>query len=328
MAILGVTSQDGRLFCRTDPGADPRFHLAKALSRVPERAPIVIMLHGYRYNPRFGVRDPHRLLYSDEPTARSRKVVSWPRSLGFSKIGPEDGLAIGFGWEGWRPSRFQTSLFPARFSPAYHQAGHTAEHLTVLLEWLSELAPYRKIDIFAHSLGARVALQAVSRHMLPNIGRVILLGAAEFGSVAHDALKNTSRFSTTEFINIVCRENWLYDLLFETLAPETKDMGTSIGRGISTSYPHWLDLSLDAPDALNILSGRGVGLELKSSWADHWGFYTRAGIFLLYRQLLRNRELWALKDLHKELLSAEAPRVHPALRPSMSAPLEIPHFAG
>ena len=73
------------------------------------------------------------------------------------------------------------------FARVYDRAAAYGAQLAELVALLQRLAPGRPVDLMAHSLGARVALAA-----LPELdaapGRVILLGAAEFGARAPEFL--------------------------------------------------------------------------------------------------------------------------------------------
>ena len=74
-------------------------HLWQVAADLPAEAPIVVMIHGYRYSPSQPAHDPHRHILSLDPDPRQRRATSWPRALGFGGVHPQDGLAIAFGWE-------------------------------------------------------------------------------------------------------------------------------------------------------------------------------------------------------------------------------------
>jgi len=73
--------------------------LGKALRAVPAEAPVVVMIHGFRFSPARPGRCPHGHILSPAPQSDSWKAVSWPRHLGFSGRSPSEGLCIAFGWE-------------------------------------------------------------------------------------------------------------------------------------------------------------------------------------------------------------------------------------
>ena len=303
MAILGVTSQSGRLFCPEDPATDLRLHLAQALRHVPKHAPIVIMIHGYKYHPAYPANDPHKLLYSSDPETHSSNSTSWPLGLGFQKLTHEDGLAIGFAWEG-KPS---TKILPkprlSSFAHVYAQANRAGSHLGRLIDWIGELSPGRKIDIIAHSLGARVTFSGLLRAKNTNMGRIILMGGAEYKSVVERYFRHINRSPKLEVFCVRTRRNAFVDFLFETFAPRPHPTDTAIGRGYQGPRANWMNIRLDDPAMLTMLSTRGIGISPPTSMklVDHWGFYNRAGILKFYQHLLRHRQSWRLSDMQQEL---------------------------
>ena len=303
MAMMGLTSQSGRLFCPNDPASDPRLHLAQALRRLPKAAPIVIMIHGYKYHPRSPVTDPHRLLYSAHPERMGPKAVSWPVELGFAPMGETDGLAIGFGWEGRPSHKISPKPFLNRFAHVYAQANRAGGHLARVLGWIAELAPHQKVDLVAHSLGARVVFCALARDQFTNLGRLILMGGAEYASQVDRVLKTPDRAPSLEVFCVRSRQNAFIDFLFESFAPRPAADDFAIGRGYEGPQNSWMNIRLDDPATLAMLSARGIGLSRPSSrkLVDHWSFYERAGIMKFYRQLLRNRRGWRLMDLKLEM---------------------------
>ena len=309
MAIMGLTSQSGRLFCPDDPASDPRLHLAQALRGLPDGAPIVIMIHGYKYHPRAQSTDPHRLLFSPRPEVSCTRSVSWPLELGFAQLGVDDGLAIGFGWEG-RPSRkIAPKPFLNSFAHVYAQATRAGGHLARVLGWIAELAPGRAVDLIAHSLGARVAFCGISRRASDNLGRLILMGGAEYASVVDQSFRRSDHAQMPEVFCVRTRQNAFVDFLFESFAPRSHPHDFAIGRGYQGPRDRWMNIRLDDPATLGVLSARGIGLSRPAAGklVDHWGFYQRAGIMKFYRQLLRNRGAWRLNDLKCEMSGASEP---------------------
>ncbi len=71
--------------------------LANALSELPQKAPIIILLHGYKFSPFHRKNDPHNHIYSLTPPRRCWKALSWPRHLGFGRGRQNEGLCIAFG---------------------------------------------------------------------------------------------------------------------------------------------------------------------------------------------------------------------------------------
>ena len=322
MAIMGLNSQSGRLFCPGDPATDPRLHLAQALRLLPRGAPILIMIHGYKYHPRDAATDPHRLLFSGRMDGVGKAAISWPLELGFGPLSLEDGLAIGFGWEGRPSHKIRPKPRLKSFAHVYGQANRAGGHLARLLGWIGELAPERRVDLIAHSLGARVAFCAISRGATHNLGRLILMGGAEYASVVDRCFR---RLEVTDQLEVFCvrtRQNAFVDFLFESFAPRATPHDFAIGRGYQGPPQRWLNIRLDDPATLAMLSARGIGISPQSTGklVDHWGFYQRAGIMRFYRQLLRDRRGWRLADLRHETIKASGQPFTGSCAPGLSMP--------
>ena len=303
MAILGVTSQAGRLFCPDDPGLDLRMQLSRALARVPRDAPVVIMIHGYRYHPDNPQKNPHKLLFAPTHNCASHKFVSWPEGLAFGPMTSDDGLAIGFGWEGLPSEKISPKPRLGSFAHVYAQAFRAGGHLARLLTWIGELDPGRKVDILAHSLGARVTFSGLMRGKSANVNRVVLMGGAEYASVIGQYFRHVDHHPHLEVFNIRNSQNAFVDFLFECFAPRSHPDDVAIGRGYKGPAGRWINLAIDEPAVLAVLAHRGIGLGAtpRRTVVDHWSFYSRAGIMRLYLNLFRDRENWRLHDLQQEL---------------------------
>ncbi|MFC2968964.1 alpha/beta hydrolase [Acidimangrovimonas pyrenivorans] len=245
--------------------------LAGALAALPAGAPIMVMLHGFRFSPTVIGQSPHSHILSLEPDPQCWKALSWPRHLGFEGAAQE-GLAIAFGWEArgtlWR---------------AYDEAALAGRALATLLNRIAALAPGRRVGALAHSLGARVLLQALPHLDSPAVDSAVLLAAAEFRSRAAAALASPAG-RAVEIVNVTSRENALYDLMIETLIPRPRDR--TLGRGLPGPSRRWLDLPLDHAPTLAALSGLGHPVAPPGRRACHWSTYLRPGVFGLYRALL------------------------------------------
>jgi len=77
----------------------PEGDLAGAVSALPDGAPIIVLIHGFKYRPGHPGRCPHRHILSLTPHQKMR-IVSWPRPLGFGRGESGEGLCIAFGWTG------------------------------------------------------------------------------------------------------------------------------------------------------------------------------------------------------------------------------------
>lgn len=255
MGTLAINAGDDRTACRFRP----------AIARLAPGAPIVVMLHGFRYCPSVAATDPHRHILSDSPETDHWKAVSWPAKLGLAGA---DGLGIGFGWSArgtiWR---------------AYRQASAAGEELAMLLHQVSALAPGHPLHLITHSLGARVALKAMAT--APGIvRRAVLISPACFRAeatqMAPDALRGTEVFS------ILGRENTAYDLMLRAMMPHR---GATLGRG-GPQDPRWLDIRLGAPHVLAALNGLGHNIAPPRARICHWSGYVRSGVWSVYRALI------------------------------------------
>lgn len=283
-----------------------RERLAEALEPVPAAAPVVVMVHGYKYSPLAPETDPHRQIYALRPRTDCWKVRSWPRGLGFSGAGEAEGLCIGFGWHATAP-RLASGL-----AEAHRRGADAAVALTELLVLIDDLSPGRAVDIFAHSLGGRVALAALAGAPVPLRGRAVLMGTADYRSSAEAALANPSARGV-EFYNVTSRENDLYDVFFRSIVPPRIRGDRVLGAGLPGAPPRWVDLRIDDPATLAALGARGLRVAPRRARARpcHWSFYRRPGIWGLYRAILRQRGGWSATALNRLLPDAEPAAMTP-----------------
>lgn len=266
--------------------------LAHAAGLAPG-APVVVMIHGYRYSPDLPECDPHRHILSLEPDLPGgRRLMSWPGALGFSADGPE-GLGISLGWHA-----------RGRLSVAYQRAGVVGQDLARLTDRLAEAAN-RPVHIIGHSLGARVGLQALAAATPGSIGRVILMAAAELRPEAELAA-NSPAACRAEIINVTSRENDLFDFAMELLVGHARR--PALGFGLTHPRRNWLDLQIDAAEVRAGLARLGFSIGGDTARACHWSPYLRDGLFDFYRVALA--QPWALPlDLLRDHLPVEqAPR--------------------
>ena len=244
--------------------------LSPHLDRLPSQAPIVIMIHGFRYAPGEDGHDPRDLLFSLTPDMTSSRVVSWPRHL---KMAGDAGLALGFGWNA-RGAIWQ----------AHRRAASAASKLATLVTQLRRMAPNRPIHILAHSLGARVALQALTQLQQGDINRVILIAAAVFQREARQALQSPAGKSA-QILNVIGRENTLFDWLLRAALPH---WGPTLGRGMNLPG-NWIDLPLDREATLSTLARAGYRIGPVLAPICHWSGYLRPGVFDLYLAVFDGR---------------------------------------
>lgn len=255
--------------------------LPKQLWRIsadlPPGAPILVMVHGYRYSPSHPAHDPHRHILSLTPDPTLRRALSWPRALGFGGSEMSEGLALAFGWEA------RGSL-----GTAYRRAGEAGEALGRIVSELAERSG-RRVALIGHSLGARVTLTALRRAEAGSIGRMILLAGAEFRDQASRAIDSPGG-RDAEIINVSSRENDLFDFFLEQWL--SRGRRQALGFGLDRPAPHWVDLQIDHAETLLALAELGFPIEGQQMRLSHWTPYLRRGLFDFYRTALR--QPWAL----------------------------------
>lgn len=253
--------------------------------------PVLILTHGYKFQPGHPVHCPHRHILSAEDAAYP-KATSWPKALG---IGQGDAAALAFGW-------------PARGTiwAAWQRAEIAGAQLAQVITAIRAVAPHRPVHALAHSLGARVVLSAL-HHLTPGaLGRIILLAGAEYATNAAAAL-DTPAGRQAEVINVTSRENDLFDFLLERLVPAPVRGDWTIGQRLG-DRPNVLCLQLDAPRTLAALALRGFAIAPPNTRICHWSVYRRAGVFTLYRALLLRPETLPLAHLRAALPDDPTPR--------------------
>jgi len=276
MPLLKINA-DGTRPVLHGPG-DLEAELAQAIRALPALAPVMILIHGYRFSPYATASNPHCHILSLEPRAGCRKALSWPRNLGFGRGADDKGLCIAFGWEArgsiWR---------------AWHAGAEAGTALATLIHSIRKLRPGR-VDILCHSLGARVGLSALANLPARSVGRVVLMAAAEYRGAALGAL-GTSAGKSAEFINVTSRENDPFDAMIEWLVrPQTRS-DKALGTGLGQKAANWLDLQMDCPRTIEVLRDLGYRIPAPSRRICHWSAYLRPGLFRFYRDLIRDPDL-------------------------------------
>lgn len=284
--------------------------LAHALHGASSAAPVLFMIHGYRYDPNDAAgdprRDPHRVvLRPAHRRTRAAQPLSWPEALGFDeppeRRGAEQGLAIGVGWSSLPPAGRRGSGAGRALSWAYGAAAQTAESVASILRFAAATRSDLRFDLFAHSLGARVAFLALriaaSEGWSGRIGRILALGAAEYQDMALRAAR-CCRPGGPEVINFTSRANDPYDALLQLLGPRAalarnaRPLGAG---GLGRRAPGWIDIQLDHPAMQGWLARQGVAVAGAGRFCRHDAFYARSGIAALHRRLLDRR--WTGEDL-------------------------------
>ena len=263
MSLLPVNCQG------TDLTYD-RAALEQGLAALAPCAPVAVLIHGFRYAPGADIHCPHGHILSLAPRRDMPRAISWPRHLRLA--GPQDGLALAFGW----PARGTIWQAQARTAGA-------AAALATLVAAIRRHDPDRRVDLVAHSLGARVALAALPLARAGSIGRVLLLAPADFRAHAEAAMDSDAG-RAAEVFSITSRANALFDLCMETLL--SARLHASLAQGLSHPRQTWLDLRIDDPVTEMALARLGFPLRPAMARICHWQPYLRPGVFALYRALL------------------------------------------
>jgi hypothetical protein len=306
MAYFGITAADAGL--QAAAGGDVAAGLERHLRSVSEGAPVVILVHGYKFHPGLPEADPHRSLFAFRPAPDDWRVRSWPAGLGIADDSGETGLAIGFAWPAGA-SHLASLLACGRtgFALVYDRAAAFGARLAEVVALVQRLAPGRPIDLLAHSLGARVALAALP-HLDRAPERMILLGAAELDARVHEFLGGM-RAPAPQIYNVTARANDLYDVAFECFAPRRGWGERAIGVGLRAQPPYWLDLQLDRSDVTDWINAQGIPLTPPRARHCHWSFYTRDGALGVYQAILRRRPGWDIASLRSAAcFAAQEPR--------------------
>jgi pimeloyl-ACP methyl ester carboxylesterase len=241
-----------------------RAALSRALADLPPNAPIVILIHGYKYAPGTEGHCPHRTILAERAPRRNWKVISWPRHLGIG--GRAEGLVIAFGWNAigsiWQ---------------AYRNAGDAGRALAGLIATLD-----RSVHMLGHSLGARVALSATAHAPAGRIGRLVLIAGAELRSRARAAMASPAG-RLADVLNVTSGENAVFDLMLEAVMGFR---GRALGAGLP-GLAGWTDLPVDTPATRARLARFGYRIGAPSRKICHWSLYLRPGLFPLYAAVIR-----------------------------------------
>ncbi|MCI4664194.1 MAG: hypothetical protein MRY74_05685 [Neomegalonema sp.] len=320
MAVLSLTlgrARDGEaaawrlasVSAQDEGRAAPVAPLLEATVRAtPAEAPVVFFLHGYRYDPNGAAghpkRDPHQgvLRPGLDPIegAPRPRLPSWPATLGFAGAA-DRGLAIALGWSSLPPADVR---WAHPFSWAYAACFPVAQAVASLIRRAADARAHGgKIDLFAHSLGARIAFLALRRAAMEGwsnrIGRILALGAAEYRDQALRAAR-CCREGGPEVFNYLSRANDPYDAALQLLGPrptftaQARPLGAG---GLGRRSPGWIDIQIDHPSLAPWLHRQGIAPAQGARLCCHGGFYTRPGIAAFHRRTLDQR--WGGEDLRR-----------------------------
>lgn len=262
--------------------ADPRPSQGVLHQAARGTGPIVIMVHGYKYDPSMPVHCPHDRLFGPG---------GWPAGLGLTG---EDALGIAFGWKARGP-----------LALVFDRAGRLGNDLAMLIARLHRVAPARPLHLIAHSMGAELALSGLALAPAGSVDRVILLTGACFHESAARAMASHAG-KGAELFNIVSRENDLFDFMFERLLAGSSATDRAIGQGFAARNA--LTVQIDCPRTLGRLAELGSEVAPSARRICHWSGYTRPGMLNFYARLLHQPAELPLDHLRALLPRACAPR--------------------
>jgi hypothetical protein len=312
-----------------------RAMLPPRISALPDTKPVVVMVHGFLFNPfegffpkRKDCDNPHFRVYHFEDVNpevdNEHHITPWPKRLGLMDMDRGGGgLGVAFGWLS-NPGFAKSMLdhFQNFYARAYDYATEAAWTLVHTLDQLDkalrESGKPRRIDLFCHSLGSRVVLHAIKlaarvkfpgygfEHVVRNLDRVVILGGAEYVRDAQETFHEVTRVCAPgegpAFYNVTCRENDVLDKLAENFGPRGFGNHAVVGHdGLGFDDPghRWIDLRLDSPD-LAAWAKTKFGWTLMGDgpriW-DHWYYYTHEPNCRMYRAILQNRPAWGIRAL-------------------------------
>ncbi|ETX16112.1 hypothetical protein OCH239_08105 [Roseivivax halodurans JCM 10272] len=272
--------------------------------------PVTVMVHGFKYAPGCERHCPHETIFSLTPRFRDvdRRIVSWPRHLGFGRPGPDRGLAISFGW-------------PARGSiwNAYDNADRAGDALARLLAELRERCPHTPLHAVGHSLGARVVLDALTKSAPGALDWALLLAPAEFSAPAHAAVESPAG-RTAKVLAVTSRENDVFDLMMELFVSALRRGDSMLGhRGLRASNA--LTMQIDHAPTLAALRAAGHRLGAPEGRVCHWSPYLRPGAFPLYRAIIEGRLSFSrLRAILPEDTDPRWARILPRFATAQTAP--------
>lgn len=287
MSLYGVVANRGDLH-PAQPNDTLVDGLRIQLAALPQNVPVTILVHGFKWAPDAAalgapLKNPFLQIFSLTPRSSCHKVTSWPAGLGFDAR-PASGLCIPLGWSAL--STATLGRVPASgFREIYDRAQEAGSALCRLVQLIRLLAPGRTVDVLAHSLGARVALEAIAQGAC--FGRVILLSGAETAAVAENALNSNHG---ADVFNITTRTNTFYEALFALSVP-------CEGRTLAQMTPtrNTINIMLDRWDVRDALARIGYPIAQPRRRMCHWSTYTAQGALAFYGALLRHKTLTAAR---------------------------------
>lgn len=249
--------------------------------------PAIIMIHGYKYAPASKYHCPHRKILGE-----SRQ--GWPHKLGFGTDNFQGGTGVALGW-----------YARGKLRKVHKRATSLGEQLASIVKMLRNLSPAPDIHVVAHSLGSEVALSALKYLPANSVNRMILMTGASHQSHALRMLA-TPAGRSSEVLNVVSRENDLFDAAFEHLVPPSVAGDRAIGQGIAAR--NVVNLQIDCSATRTSLQSLGMLIEPTNKRVCHWSAYQRQGLMEVYNRFLREPHEMKLSRLAALLPEQTEPR--------------------
>lgn len=227
---------------------------------------------------------------------------------------------------------------PQVYREPYERADLAAWVLVDAVRSIADALPGRPIDLFCHSLGSRVVVQALHKlaaeaqkpgaaelvALLGRVGRVVIVGGAEYTGPARRMLAEVRKVRPAggpSFYNFMARRDRVLALLAQRFHPVDLKLRRVVGLGGLTpgdQDPDWVDLQLDAnadgshplndwlrPRKLSVAGTHLTGV------LNHWHYFTDAGNMDVFRAILRDRGAWDIARLRREGVPERAGVVWP-----------------
>ncbi len=227
----------------------------------------VVLIHGYKYDPTASnEHNPHTTIFRD-----------WRKQL-------KDFHVVDYGWfsvpfslrnllNAWSNGHYNTYRW------AWELAKKESDNLVNVIKNVGEC------NLIAHSLGTRVALQAIKKGA--NVHTALFFNGAEYSNTA----ANIAELSQTKFHNMYVHED---DVLKKVgrFAPPFFGDDIFIGQaGLKIHLNNWRDYHLDSKQTQ--LWGKERGYDLRGdnpdSIGDHWYSHTWLPNWELYRDILTEK---------------------------------------
>lgn len=230
----------------------------------------VRIVHGFMFDPGDvgGPNDP-------EPFMQDvREWLNLPNAISVSWY------SVPFGFRPARPLastlqtiRAWTSAWAAGHATPYAHAWELAEFTAA---GLADILSRRKdVTLIAHSLGARVALQAAAQAAPGSITRIVLLNGSELAPNARAIME----YADVRVLNLVVQTDDVLKWLGSRFTGEAP--APCVGQaGLQAWHPNWRDVPLDDP-GLRARARHARGWDLcgdnPARLLDHWYTYRHVG---------------------------------------------------